>query len=229
MVNTSSQAEMAIDPAGQYYYVSESIWTKGNRGTRQDLVSVYDSQNPKLQAEVPIPGPPDRRRAQAQFHRQPRREARLHLQHAAVLIGQRGGPDEAQIPQHDRAARLRHIVPDAGERLLRALRRRLAGDRVAGRQDAPDHAQRHLLLRRERPGVRQQRGRPRDRRADAAQLYGPRLSGEAGRQPADRRALVDPAGGRRQARRHRAARRQLVSRRHPAPWRCTGRADTCSR
>lgn len=56
MVDTSARAEMAIDPAGQFYYVSESIWTKGDRGTRQDLVAVYDSQNLKLQAEVAIPG-----------------------------------------------------------------------------------------------------------------------------------------------------------------------------
>jgi methylamine dehydrogenase heavy chain len=35
-------ADMAIDPAGKFYYVAETIWSKGNRGTRQDMVTVYD-------------------------------------------------------------------------------------------------------------------------------------------------------------------------------------------
>ena len=55
-VDTSARSDMAIDPAGLYYYVSESIWTKGNRGTRQDMVSIYDSRTQKLVSEVSIPG-----------------------------------------------------------------------------------------------------------------------------------------------------------------------------
>lgn len=55
MVETSHLSDMAIDPAGKYYYVAESIWSKGGRGTRQDMVSVYDSTDLKLQAEIAIP------------------------------------------------------------------------------------------------------------------------------------------------------------------------------
>ncbi len=55
-VDTSGRSDMAIDPAGRFYYVAESIWTKGNRGTRQDIVTVYDSHKLLIAAEIPIPG-----------------------------------------------------------------------------------------------------------------------------------------------------------------------------
>lgn len=55
MVSTSESFDLAFDPAGKYYYVSETIWSKGNRGTRQDMVSVYDSINLKLVSEITIP------------------------------------------------------------------------------------------------------------------------------------------------------------------------------
>jgi len=56
MVETSLLSDMAIDPAGKYYYVSETIWTKGWRGVRQDMVTVYDSTGLKLQGEIAMPG-----------------------------------------------------------------------------------------------------------------------------------------------------------------------------
>lgn len=56
MVDTSRTSDMAVDPAGKFYYVSETIWSKGNRGTRQDLLSIYDANSLKLQTEVPFPG-----------------------------------------------------------------------------------------------------------------------------------------------------------------------------
>jgi len=55
MVNTSQSSDLAFDPAGKFYYVSETIWSKGNRGTRQDMVSVYDTVDLKLQTEITIP------------------------------------------------------------------------------------------------------------------------------------------------------------------------------
>ncbi|WP_254602957.1 amine dehydrogenase large subunit [Sphingomonas bacterium] len=55
-VDTSNRADMAIDPAGKYYYVADTIWTKADRGTRQDFIAVYDSTTLKLQTEIPIPG-----------------------------------------------------------------------------------------------------------------------------------------------------------------------------
>jgi methylamine dehydrogenase heavy chain len=56
MVETRRLADFAIDPFGKYYYVSETIWSKGDRGTRQDMVSVYDSQTLNLITEIPLPG-----------------------------------------------------------------------------------------------------------------------------------------------------------------------------
>ncbi|CAH0496912.1 Aralkylamine dehydrogenase heavy chain [Novosphingobium sp. CECT 9465] len=56
MVATGRDSDMAIDPAGKAYYVAETIWTKGNRGTRQDLVAVYDARTLKLLTEIPTPG-----------------------------------------------------------------------------------------------------------------------------------------------------------------------------
>ena len=56
MVETSLLADVAIDPAGKYYYVSETMWTKGWRGTRQDMVTIYDSAGLKLQTEIAMPG-----------------------------------------------------------------------------------------------------------------------------------------------------------------------------
>ncbi|HEX7853422.1 MAG TPA: amine dehydrogenase large subunit [Sphingobium sp.] len=55
MVATSRNADLAFDPSGKYYYVAETIWSKGNRGTRQDMVSVYDTTEMKLKAEIAIP------------------------------------------------------------------------------------------------------------------------------------------------------------------------------
>lgn len=56
MVNTSRDSDLAIDPSGKFYYVAETIWSKVNRGTRQDLVSIYDSKTLKLVGEIPTPG-----------------------------------------------------------------------------------------------------------------------------------------------------------------------------
>ncbi|HQS69957.1 MULTISPECIES: amine dehydrogenase large subunit [unclassified Novosphingobium] len=56
MVSTSRDSDLAIDPDGKFYYVAETMWTKVNRGTRMDLVSVYDSKTLKLVTEIPTPG-----------------------------------------------------------------------------------------------------------------------------------------------------------------------------
>lgn len=55
-VETPELTDLAFDPAGKFYYVSSSIWTKGNRGTRQDYVSVYGSEDLKLVTDITIPG-----------------------------------------------------------------------------------------------------------------------------------------------------------------------------
>lgn len=56
MVHQATLADFAIDPLGRYYYVAESIWTLGNRGTRQDMVTVYDARTLKIVKEIAIPG-----------------------------------------------------------------------------------------------------------------------------------------------------------------------------
>lgn len=59
MMGQLHEAEMSnftADPTGRYYYVAETIWTKGNRGTRQDMLSVYDAGTLKLLREIPLSG-----------------------------------------------------------------------------------------------------------------------------------------------------------------------------
>ncbi|NLR70224.1 methylamine dehydrogenase [Novosphingobium sp. ERN07] len=56
MVSTSRDSDLAIDPDGKFYYVAETMWSKVNRGTRMDFVSVYDSKSLKLITEIPTPG-----------------------------------------------------------------------------------------------------------------------------------------------------------------------------
>jgi len=56
MVSTSRDSDLAIDPEGKFYYVAETMWTKVNRGTRMDFISVYDSKTLKLVTEIPTPG-----------------------------------------------------------------------------------------------------------------------------------------------------------------------------
>lgn len=43
------------DPKGRYFYVCESIWSHGNRGKRDDMISVYDSRTLNLVTEISLP------------------------------------------------------------------------------------------------------------------------------------------------------------------------------
>jgi hypothetical protein len=52
----AERGELALDPGGRNFYVCETIWTLGNRGTRQDMISVYDSVTLNLTNEIPLPG-----------------------------------------------------------------------------------------------------------------------------------------------------------------------------
>ena len=52
---TAAGANFAIDPNDAYYYVAETYWSHGNRGKRDDLLSIYDDQL-KLVADVAVPG-----------------------------------------------------------------------------------------------------------------------------------------------------------------------------
>jgi methylamine dehydrogenase heavy chain len=56
LVPTWQSSNFALDPLGRFFYVSETMWTKVNRGVRQDQVSIYDNHTLNLLAEIPIPG-----------------------------------------------------------------------------------------------------------------------------------------------------------------------------
>lgn len=55
-IYTGQFADFALDPLGRSFYVAETIWTRGNRGKRQDLLTVYDPHSLKIVAEIEIPG-----------------------------------------------------------------------------------------------------------------------------------------------------------------------------
>jgi len=56
MVNMYGQDSFAFDPLGRNFYVAQTIWSKLDRGSRQDNLLAYDARSLKLVAEVPIPG-----------------------------------------------------------------------------------------------------------------------------------------------------------------------------
>ena len=55
-LSTTRWSDMMIDPTRRGYYVSETIWSRINRGTRQDFLAVYDPSTLNLMAEIPMPG-----------------------------------------------------------------------------------------------------------------------------------------------------------------------------
>jgi methylamine dehydrogenase heavy chain len=54
-IQAAGFANFVMDPNNRFFYVAETMWTRANRGTRQDLLSVYDDQL-KLVAEIDLPG-----------------------------------------------------------------------------------------------------------------------------------------------------------------------------
>ena len=55
-IHIAQLSNVTFVPGGDRIVVAESIWTKGNRGTRQDMLSVYDGRTLKLDHEIPLPG-----------------------------------------------------------------------------------------------------------------------------------------------------------------------------
>ena len=49
-------SNLAIAPDNSRFYVSETYWAHGARGTRQDLVSIYDARTLNLLKEISLPG-----------------------------------------------------------------------------------------------------------------------------------------------------------------------------
>jgi methylamine dehydrogenase heavy chain len=56
MVNMYGQDSFAFDPLGRNFYVAQTLWSKQDRGTRQDALLAYDARSLKLVSEIPIPG-----------------------------------------------------------------------------------------------------------------------------------------------------------------------------
>lgn len=55
-VNGSNFAVLAVPPGAGSFYVAETLWSKGNRGERQDMISVYDGKTLALTSEIKLPG-----------------------------------------------------------------------------------------------------------------------------------------------------------------------------
>jgi methylamine dehydrogenase heavy chain len=49
-------AGLAIAPDNSQFYVSETYWTHGSRGVRQDLLTIWDAKTLNLVKEIPLPG-----------------------------------------------------------------------------------------------------------------------------------------------------------------------------
>lgn len=56
MVNMYGQDSFSFDPLGKNFYVAQTIWSKLDRGQRQDMLLAYDARSLKLVSEVAIPG-----------------------------------------------------------------------------------------------------------------------------------------------------------------------------
>ena len=56
MIPAADYANLVMDPHGARAYIAETIWTRGNRGTRQDLLSIYDTHTLNLLKEIDLPG-----------------------------------------------------------------------------------------------------------------------------------------------------------------------------
>lgn len=55
-IYTAHYANIAIGPDNGTFYVAETYWSRGNRGTREDLLSVYQCPRLDLAAEITLPG-----------------------------------------------------------------------------------------------------------------------------------------------------------------------------
>lgn len=56
MVHSAPFSDFAIDPGGAFFYVAETMWSRGNRGTREDLLTIYDVHSLKILSEIPLTG-----------------------------------------------------------------------------------------------------------------------------------------------------------------------------
>ena len=91
-------SSIAISPDHRQLYSSDTFYSRGSRGVRTDVVTIYSLQTLEPVAEVIIPAEAPARRPRQRFFR---RYARLAIpvgcEHDARDLGQRGGFHAAQI------------------------------------------------------------------------------------------------------------------------------------
>ncbi|GBR55061.1 methylamine dehydrogenase heavy chain [Neokomagataea thailandica NBRC 106555] len=56
MVQESYNGNVVLDPKGRSFYVSETTWSRGNRGERNDLLASYDPQTFQIENDFKLPG-----------------------------------------------------------------------------------------------------------------------------------------------------------------------------
>lgn len=55
-VSAAFYANFILDPKGKSAYVAETLWSRGNRGDRQDILTVYDLTSLQISKEIKLPG-----------------------------------------------------------------------------------------------------------------------------------------------------------------------------
>ena len=96
MVNMYGQDSFAFDPLGKNFYVAQTIWSKLDRGQRQDMLLVYDVRQPEAGGGSSHSRPHADRQPHPQSGHHQRRQEGADLQHAAVFLGQCGGPGQEE-------------------------------------------------------------------------------------------------------------------------------------
>lgn len=56
MVQAAYNANVVADPSGHAFYVAETVWSRGNRGDRADLLPAYDPQTLEIVNDLVLPG-----------------------------------------------------------------------------------------------------------------------------------------------------------------------------
>lgn len=56
MVQAAYNANVVADPKGRAFYVAETVWSRGNRGDRADLLASYDPRSLEIVDDLVLPG-----------------------------------------------------------------------------------------------------------------------------------------------------------------------------
>ena len=139
MVNMYGQDSFAFDPLGKNFYVAQTIWSKLDRGTRQDMLLAYDVRSLKLVAEIPIPG---RMLIGNRTHNlvitSDGKKALIYNMQPSSSVNV-VDLDKTRLRAEDRAAGLRHHADQHHQRLFGPVLQRHPGDGDDGRRQARHH------------------------------------------------------------------------------------------